>query len=205
MHRRSVLREAGHVATPESSRGAPTCVRSAVEQAGRRGAEAQATSVSARPSKRPRNQHHQSGAKTNQSAPCCTCLVRRRRRGEVLGHSARMEEAGVVGLVRGWVGRLGVWSHPPSAPDAHAHDLVRQARAVGGPWEPRGMPEHRLRTARQLAAATRPGDPRCQVVVVSAGDIPAGGTQPFQTLKHQNTGAYAAGEAAVLKHGHRAT
>ena len=80
-------------------------------------------------------------------------------------------------------------------------DVVRQAGAVGEPWEPRGMPEHRLRTARQLEAATRPGDPRCQVVVVSAGDIPAGGTQPFQTLKHQNTGAYAAGEAAVLEHG----
>ena len=43
------------------------------------------------------------------------------------------------------------------------------------------------------------------VVVVSAGDIPADGTQPIQTLKHQNTGAYAAGEAAVLEHGHRAT
>jgi len=44
-------------------------------------------------------------------------------------------------------------------------DVVRQAGAVGGPWEPRGMPEHRLRTARQLAAATRPGDPDARLLL----------------------------------------
>ena len=112
-----------------------------------------------------------------------------------------MRKVELVARVRGTARGLG--SLTVGAP--MLTDVVRQAGAVGEPWEPRGVPEHRLRTARQLAAATRPGDPRCQVVVVSAGDIPAGGTQPFQTLKHQNTGAYAAGEAAVLEHGHRAT
>ena len=69
-------------------------------------------------------------------------------------------------------------------------DVVRLAGAVGGPWEPRGMPKRRLSTRAPLTEAHVGVTRSMPLVVVSAGHILSGGHRRFIPLKHQNTGAY---------------